>query len=57
MKPGKGRDGWFNHEMFMNQVKTGVDTFEECHGPDVKALFSFDNATLHKKCAPDALSA
>ena len=56
-KAGVNRDGWFGHEHLMDQVREAIDIFEERFGKDVKALFMFDNATIHQKCAPDALSA
>lgn len=57
MKPGKGRDSYFNHELFLNQVKNAIDIFEEQYGPNAKALFAFDNAMIHKKQALNSLSA
>ena len=38
-------------------MKNAIDIFEEWYGPSAKALFAFDNATIHQKRANDALSA
>ena len=50
------KDGYFNNEMFLEQVDKAVDVFEEKY-PHAQALFMFDNAPSHCKCPDDALNA
>ena len=50
------KDGYFDNEMFMNQVDKAVDILEEKY-PHAQALFMFDNAPSHRKCPDNALNA
>ena len=49
-------DGYFDSDKLIFQVERAIDIFESRH-PDAQALFLFDNAPSHKKCAEDALNA
>ena len=49
------RDGYFNSEMFIQQVGLALEIFDR-HFPDVTGIFLFDNAPSHKKYPPDALN-
>lgn len=49
-------DGYFDSDKLISQVERAIDIFESRH-PDAQALFLFDNAPSHKKCAEDALNA
>ena len=48
-------DGYFDSDKLISQVERAIDIFESRH-PDAQALFLFDNAPSHKKCAEDALN-
>ena len=50
------KDGYFNNEMFLNQVDKAVDIFEEKY-PHAQTLSMFDNAQSHRKCLDNALNA
>ena len=49
-------DGYFDSDKLISQVERAIDIFESRH-PDAQALFLFDNAPSHKKCAEDVLNA
>ena len=50
------KDGYFNNDMLLKQVKKNVDIFEKVH-PEAQGLFLFDNAPSHRKVADDSLNA
>ena len=50
------KDGYFNNDMFIQQVKTAIAIFDRKF-PGKTAIFLFDNAPSHKKYPPDGLSA
>ena len=50
------KDGYFNNDMFIKQVKVAIDIFERKF-PHTTGIFLFDNAPSHKKYPPDGLSA
>jgi hypothetical protein len=54
---GKGRDGYFDADNLLEQTKLAIEIFESKTNGTATALFMFDNAPSHQKCAPDALSA
>ncbi|KAJ6553649.1 hypothetical protein B0H10DRAFT_2241965 [Mycena sp. CBHHK59/15] len=56
-RAGKNRDGWFNSDDVLRQVKKAIDIFEVRTGGGATGLFLFDNAPSHQKRAADALSA
>jgi hypothetical protein len=56
LKPGKGREGYFTNERFLQQVRNAMDILE-VHYPNEDHVFVFDNATTHLKQAEDAISA
>ena len=49
------KDGYFNNDHLLDQVKHTIDIFEKIH-PDATGLFLFDNAPSHKKLADDGLN-
>ena len=49
------KDGYFNSDMFLQQVTTAVHIFE-CKFPGVTGIFLFDNAPSHRKYPPDGLN-
>ena len=50
------KDGYFNNDMLLKQVKKTVDIFEKVH-PEAQGFFLFDNAPSHRKVADDSLNA
>ena len=48
-------DGYFNSDMFLQQVDKALEIFEHKY-PDYVSLFMFDNAPCHKKVQEDALN-
>ena len=56
-KAGKKRDGYFDADDLLNQVKLAIDIFESQSNGTATGLFLFDNAPSHQKQAADALSA
>jgi len=54
---GKNGDGYFDNDNLVKQVELSMDIFEEKTHGFKRALFLFDNATLHQKHMPDAPSA
>ena len=56
-KAGKNHDGYFDADDLLAQVDNAIVIFEECNCGFATALFLFDNALSHQKCAPNALSA
>ena len=50
------KDGYFNNDMLLKQVKKTVDIFEKVH-PEAQGLFLFDNAPSHRKVSDDSLNA
>jgi hypothetical protein len=56
-KAGKNRDGYFDNDDLVAQIDNAIDIFKEKTNGFKRALFLFDNATSHKKRAPNALSA
>jgi len=56
-KASKNRDGYFDNDNLIQQVELSMDIFEDKTHGFKRALFLFDNTTLHQKRAPDALSA
>lgn len=55
--PGANGDSWWTHENLLDQVKMAITIHEEVNGPDVQALFIFDNSSAHASLPPDALRA
>ena len=53
-KAGKNRDGYFDADDLLSQVDNAIDIFEERTCGFATALFLFDNAPSHQKCASDA---
>ena len=49
------KDGYFNSEMFLEQVDGAIDVFER-RFPGVTGIFLFDNAPSHRKYPPDGLN-
>ena len=49
------KEGYFNNDHLLQQVKHTIDIFERVH-PNAQGLFLFDNAPSHKKVADDALN-
>ena len=49
------KEGYFNNDHLLQQVKHTIDIFERVH-PNAQGLFLFDNAPSHKKIADDALN-
>ncbi len=49
------RDGYFNSEMFLEQVDKALNVFERKY-PNRTGLFIYDNAPSHKKMAADSLN-
>ena len=49
------KEGYFNNDHLLQQVKHTIDIFERVH-PNALGLFLFDNAPSHKKVADDALN-
>ncbi|KAJ7143241.1 hypothetical protein C8R46DRAFT_867383, partial [Mycena filopes] len=56
-RAGKNRDGWFASDDVLVEADRAIDTFEAKTNGFATALFLFDNAPSHQKCAPDALLA
>ncbi|KAJ6589656.1 hypothetical protein B0H19DRAFT_1304072, partial [Mycena capillaripes] len=56
-RAGKNRDGWFNSDDILKEVKRATDIFEARTKGLATGLFLFDNAPSHQKRAADALSA
>ncbi|KAF7311740.1 hypothetical protein MIND_00184100 [Mycena indigotica] len=58
MEYGKNYDGYWNGEMFVNQLKEKIiPAFEKEHGPGYQALFMIDNSQGHSAYSVDALLA
>jgi len=55
-KAGKNRDGYWTSEDVFSQARTAIEIFQR-KWPEEQGLFLYDNATIHKKRAPSALSA
>ena len=49
------KEGYFNNEMFIDQVKRAIDIFDRKF-PGITGIFLFDNAPSHKKYPADGLS-
>lgn len=56
-KAGKNREGYFTNDNLVEQVDKAIDIFEARTHGFTRALFTFDNATTHRKRPPDGLSA
>ena len=56
-KDGKNHNGYFDADNFLAQVDKAIDIFEERTHGFATGLFLFDNAPIHQKCPPDAISA
>lgn len=56
-KAGKNRDGYFTNDDLVEQVDKAINIFEARTHGFIKGLFTFDNATTHRKRPPDGLSA
>ncbi|KAI6037409.1 hypothetical protein PISMIDRAFT_28841 [Pisolithus microcarpus 441] len=55
---GKNYDGYWNGELFVNQLKEKIiPAFERIHGAGYQALFFIDNSQGHSAYAEDALLA
>ncbi len=55
---GKNRDGYWNSELFINQMKVAIKVAEAKYPPRVyKHVFVFDHSCGHTAFAPDALVA
>ncbi|PBK94278.1 hypothetical protein ARMGADRAFT_1045736 [Armillaria gallica] len=54
-KPGKNRDRYFTDEI-IDQVNDAMDILTEFE-EDIEHIFIYDNATTHKKCADNEISA
>ncbi|PCH34831.1 hypothetical protein WOLCODRAFT_79044 [Wolfiporia cocos MD-104 SS10] len=53
---GKNHDGFWNGEMFVNQLKTKIIlTFKKLHGSGFQALIAVDHSQGHSTFAKDAL--
>ena len=50
------KEGYFNNEMFIAQVKRAIKIFEKKF-PGITGIFLFDNAPSHKKSADNNLNA
>ena len=55
--PGANGDAWWTHSDLLKQLKNAIQIHEEVNGPDVQALFIFDNSSAHASLPPDALRA
>ncbi|KDQ49169.1 hypothetical protein JAAARDRAFT_143792 [Jaapia argillacea MUCL 33604] len=55
-KAGASRDGYFTNDDILTHATAAMDILD-CHLPDKRHVFVFDNATTHLKRADDALSA
>ena len=55
-KAGKNRDGYWTSEDVLSQARTAIELFQR-KWPEEQGLFLYDNASIHKKRAPGALSA
>lgn len=55
-KAGKNRDGYFTYEEIIDQVSKAMKILRK-HYPNERHVFIYDNATTHRKRAPDSLSA
>lgn len=55
MRPGVGRDGYFDAKMLMDQVKRMLPLIDKTYGEDVTIVFFFDQSAGHASYAPDAL--
>jgi len=55
-KAGKSRDGYWTNEDVLAQAHMAIEIFQ-CKWPEEQGLFLYDNATIHRKRAPSALSA
>ncbi|EJD33398.1 hypothetical protein AURDEDRAFT_140635 [Auricularia subglabra TFB-10046 SS5] len=56
LKVGKDREGYFQNEDVLAHAHKAMDILARDY-PNEDHLLIFDNATTHRKCAPDALSA
>jgi len=56
-KAGKNCDGYFNCADLCMQTEKAIELFEDNFGGTAVAVFGFDNAPGHQKCADNALSA
>ncbi len=56
MKLGKNRDGYFTTDDIISQANEAMDILPN-FGDDIEHIFIYDNATTHKKCANDEISA
>jgi len=54
-RPGKNRDGYFDHEDIIAQTETAIKIITHDY-PDQEHIFIFDNASTHLKRADDAIS-
>lgn len=55
---GQNRDGYWNNETFLEQMKTAVKCAEAKYPPRIyKHIWVFDHSCGHKDFAPDALVA
>ena len=55
-RPGKNRNGYFNHHDIIAQAEKAMDILRRDY-PDEEHILIFDNATTHLKRADDAISA
>ena len=55
-KAGKAHDGYFSSDEILKHAALAMDILMK-HFPNEDHVFIFDNATMHVKCADDALSA
>ena len=55
IKPGKNKDGWWNSDMFMEQIPIAIDSFEFAF-PGKIGVFLVDHSSGHAAMSNDALN-
>ncbi|KAJ3713438.1 hypothetical protein C8R42DRAFT_699054 [Lentinula raphanica] len=55
-KAGKNRDGYFDNHDILAQASHAMDILDH-HYPDYTHILAYDNATIHRKRRPNAISA